>query len=272
MSLVGKRHRLGRLINRGTGRTVIAALDHGLQHGPGLRGIGRFRETLARIMEGGPDAVVLNPGAVKSVFADYEGSAGLLVKLTAFTPFHPHFDAPIGSVEEAVRLGADGVSVGFLFGSGYPQQRDLMENLGAAAEGCLEWGIPLFVHAYPRGEGVPEGEWYRADRVGYAARAAAEIGADVVKTSYTGSPATFREVVLSCPVPVVQAGGPRAEGDREFLESVKGSIEAGALGVAVGRNVFMHDHPDAMVRAAKAVVHQGLGVDEALREIPETSK
>ena len=96
MSLVAKRHRLGRLVNRGTGRTVIVALDHGLQHGPGLRGIGRFRETFARIMEGEPDAVVLNPGAVKSVFADYEGSAGLLVKLTASRPSIPTLTPPSG--------------------------------------------------------------------------------------------------------------------------------------------------------------------------------
>ena len=105
MSIVAKEHRLGRLLNRKTDRIVIAALDHGLQHGPGLKGIDRIKEAFPRVMEGEPDAVLLNPGLVKSVFRGFEGSVGLIVKLTAFTPYHPDFDAAIGSVREALRLG-----------------------------------------------------------------------------------------------------------------------------------------------------------------------
>jgi len=267
LSIVAKEHRLGRLLNQKTGRIVIAALDHGLQHGPGLPGIDRIKQTLPRIIEGQPDAVLLNPGLVKSVFRGFEGTVGLIVKLTAFTPYHADFDAPIGSVREALKLGADAVSVGFLFGSGYEKQAALLRNLGAVAEECLEWGLPLFVHAYPRGEQIPKEQQYNVDRVKYAARAAAEVGADIVKTSYTGSPESFREVVEACPVPVVQAGGPKADGDEDFLRTVEDAVKAGAIGVAVGRNVFMHHKPEAMLRAARAIVHQERTVEEALREL-----
>jgi len=267
LSEVAKKHRVGRLINRGTGRIFIAALDHGLQHGPHLKGIGRIRDTLNKIMKGEPDAVILNPGNVKSVFPYFAGNVGLIVKLTAFTPFNPHFDAPIGSVEEAVKLGADAVSVGFLFGNKYERQVELSRSTALFVEECLEWGIPLFIHAYPRGEEIPKGEWYKAERVMYASRAAAELGADYIKTSYTGDLESFRNVVQVCPVPVIQAGGSKVESDLKFLRMVEDSIEAGAIGVAVGRNLFSHERPDAMAKAIKMVVHEGLPAEEAAKEI-----
>ena len=267
MSEVAKKHRLGRLINKRTGRIFIAALDHGLQHGPHLKGIDKIKDTLNKIMEGEPDAVILNPGNVKSIFPDFAGNIGLIVKLTAFTPFNPHFDAPIGSVEEAVKLGADAVSIGFLFGNSDERQITLLGSTGVFVEECLEWGVPLFIHAYPRGEEIPKNEWYTAERVKYAARAAAELGADYIKTSYTGDIESFRSVVETCPVPIIQAGGPKVDDDLKFLRMIEDSIKAGAIGVAVGRNLFSHEHPDAMAKAIRMVIHEDVSAEEAAKEI-----
>ena len=97
-----------------------------------------------------------------------------------------------------------------------------------------------------------------------AARVGNEMGADLVKVSYTGSPETFREVVAGCAVPVVIAGGPKMNSDKDILEMVKGSIDAGGAGVSIGRNVFQHKDPTAMIRAISAIVNEGAGVDEAL--------
>ena len=267
MSEVAKKHRLGRLINKRTGRIFIAALDHGLQHGPHLKGIDKIKDTLNKIMEGEPDAVILNPGNVKSIFPDFAGNIGLIVKLTAFTPFNPHFDAPIGSVEEAVKLGADAVSIGFLFGNSDERQITLLGSTGVFVEECLEWGVPLFIHAYPRGEEIPKNEWYTAERVKYAARAAAELGADYIKTSYTGDIESFRSVVETCPVPIIQAGGPKVDDDLKFLRMIEDSIKAGAIGVAVGRNLFSHERPDAMAKAIRMVIHEDVSAEEAAKEI-----
>ena len=98
-----------------------------------------------------------------------------------------------------------------------------------------------------------------------AARIGAELGADIVKTNYTGSPETFREVVDGCPVPVVIAGGPRMDSPRDVLEMLHDSISVGAAGASIGRNVFQAPDPTAMVRAMCEVVHGEVGVDEALK-------
>ena len=191
----------------------------------------------------------------------------MIVKLTAFTPFNPHFDAPIGSVEEAVKLGADAVSIGFLFGNSDERQITLLGSTGVFVEECLEWGVPLFIHAYPRGEEIPKNEWYTAERVKYAARAAAELGADYIKTSYTGDIESFRSVVETCPVPIIQAGGPKVDDDLKFLRMIEDSIKAGAIGVAVGRNLFSHERPDAMAKAIRMVIHENVSAEEAAKEI-----
>jgi len=87
---------------------------------------------------------------------------------------------------------------------------------------------------------------------------------DIVKVSYTGSVESFREVVVGCPVPVVIAGGPKMSSDRDILEMVKGSIEAGGAGVSIGRNIFQHREPSRMVGAISLIVHENAGVEEAL--------
>jgi class I fructose-bisphosphate aldolase len=90
------------------------------------------------------------------------------------------------------------------------------------------------------------------------------MGADIVKVSYTGSAESFREVVAGCSVPVVIAGGPKMDSDRDILEMVKGSIDAGGAGASIGRNVFQHHDPRRMVAAICAIVHESKSVDEAL--------
>ena len=99
----------------------------------------------------------------------------------------------------------------------------------------------------------------------HAARVGNEMGADLVKVSYTGSVETFKEVVLGCAVPVVIAGGPKMNSDREILEMVKGSIDAGGAGISIGRNVFQHRDPKRMVMAMSAIVHENSDVEEALK-------
>ncbi len=112
----------------------------------------------------------------------------------------------------------------------------MLQGLGYVAGKCDEWGIPLLAMMYPRGKKVRSE--YDVDVVKHAARIGAELGADIVKTNYTGSPETFKEVVEGCPVPVIIAGGPKMDSEKELLEMIEGSLEAGGKGVAIGRNVF----------------------------------
>jgi len=103
--------------------------------------------------------------------------------------------------------------------------------------------------------------------VAHAARLGAELGADIVKTSYTGDIDSFRDVIKGCPAPVVVAGGPKTNTDEEFLQMIKDAMEAGAAGVAVGRNIFQHDDVVGITRAVCKIVHENADVEEALKEI-----
>src|SRR5690606_34775819 len=123
----------------------------------------------------------------------------------------PNHKVLVTSVEKALKLGADAVSVHVNVGS--EREPEMLIKLGTVAEICDDWGMPLIAMMYPRGEKIKDE--HDPEVVKLAARAGAELGADIIKTNYTGDPETFREVVKGCPVPVVIAGGPKIETEEE---------------------------------------------------------
>ncbi|MDM7933952.1 MAG: 2-amino-3,7-dideoxy-D-threo-hept-6-ulosonate synthase, partial [Methanothrix sp.] len=163
-------------------------------------------------------------------------------------------------VEECLKMGADAVSVHINIGS--ETESDQLSILGCVSERCNFWGMPLVAMMYPRGKGITNPN--EVEVVAHAARVGAELGADIIKTNYTGDPDTFRHVVEGCPVPVVIAGGPKTETDMELLQMIEGAMEAGARGVAIGRNVFQHEDPVKMTMAIAAIVNKGQRAEEAI--------
>jgi class I fructose-bisphosphate aldolase len=139
----------------------------------------------------------------------------------------------------------------------------MLKDFGRVSYEARNWGIPLLAMVYPRGEKIEDE--YDVSVVKHAARLGCEMGADLVKVSYTGSIESFREVVEGCTVPVVIAGGARMDSDEGILEMVKGSIEAGGAGVSIGRNVFQHDEPTRMVRAMAHIVFENGSVADAMK-------
>ena len=261
MTEVGKRIRLERIMNRDTGKTVIIPMDHGLTVGP-INGIKDMRSAVNRVAEGGANAVLLHKGIIRAGYRGYGKDIGLIMHLSGSTALGPDPDDKVlvADVVEAIKLGADAVSVHINVGSkNEPQQ---LRVLGEVAEICDEWSMPLLGMIYPRGEKIKD--QYDVDVVKHAARIGAELGADIVKTNFTGSEGTFREVVEGCPVPVVMAGGPKTKTDEEFCEMVRSAIRAGSAGAATGRNVFQHKSPANMVRVLCGIVHEGLDVKAAL--------
>ncbi|MBW1806214.1 MAG: class I fructose-bisphosphate aldolase family protein [Deltaproteobacteria bacterium] len=257
----GKEIRLERIINRNTGRAVIVPMDHGLSSGP-ILGISNMRDAMSQVAVGGANAVVVHKGVVTRGHRKSGPDMGLIVHLSGSTSLSPEPNAKtlVCSVEEAIKLGADGVSVHVNIGNGH--EREMLSDLGNVARVASEWGMPLLAMIYPRGGKIKDE--YSVEAVKHAARLGAELGADVVKVSYTGSPDTFHEVVDGCHVPVIIAGGPKMDSDRETLEMVKGAIEAGASGTSIGRNVFQHQNPTRIVEALCMIVHKDASVDEAL--------
>jgi predicted phospho-2-dehydro-3-deoxyheptonate aldolase len=240
--------RMARLTNA-SGHIVMVPLDHGVSSGP-IQGIVDPAAALAALAPAGATCVTVHKG-LASVAARHAGQLGVLLHLSASTDVapDPHDKRLVGSVEEALRLGCDGVSIHINVGSA--TEANQLEDAGRIGTACNEWGMPLVAMMYPRGPKVKDP--HDAGLVAHAARLGAELGADAVKVPYTGSEATFRTVVAGCPVPVLVAGGPRAKSWEAFLADLKAARRAGAMGVSVGRNVFQDPQPAKAMAAVARV-------------------
>lgn len=264
--MIGKEIRLERIIDRSTGRALIVPMDHGVSSGP-ILGITNMKDAMAQVADGGANAVVVHKGVVARGHRKSGPDMGLIVHLSASTSLSPEPNAKtlVCTVEEAIKLGADAVSVHVNIGDDH--EKEMLTDLGNVARTASEWGMPLLAMIYPRGARIKDE--YDPNAVKHAARLGAELGADVVKVSYTGNPESFRQVVEGCHIPVVIAGGPKMGSDRAILEMVKGAIDTGAAGISIGRNVFQHSNPTRMVAALSMIVHKNATVDQTLSYLNE---
>lgn len=260
--MIGKRIRMERIVDRKTNRTIIAPMDHGVSIGP-VKGIANMSETIESISRGGANAILMHKGIVEQGHRGYGKDIGLIVHLSASTSLSPdpNNKVLVTSIEKAIQLGADAVSIHLNIGS--EKEADMLMKLGEIAETCSQWGIPLLAMMYPRGQKIKNE--HDVELVKHAARVGSELGVDIVKTNYTGDPDSFREVVDGALVPVVIAGGQKVETDRELLEMVRDSLEVGGAGVAFGRNLFQAKSPGKITKAISEVVHNDMGVEEALK-------
>ncbi len=250
--MIGKKIRLQRIINRNTNRIIVVPLDHGVTIGP-VNGLIDLAGTVDKIARGGANAILQHKGIVATGFRDRGKDIGLIIHLSASTVLAPDSNAKtlVCTVEEAMKMGADAVSIHVNIGAN--TEAEMLANFGEVSRACLEWQMPLLAMMYTRGEKIKDE--YNGEVVKHAARVGAELGADIVKVNYTGSPETFREVVEGCPVPVVIAGGEKMESDEEILAMVEGAVSAGGAGVSIGRNIFQHRDPEEIVAKISRIVH-----------------
>ncbi|WP_247729416.1 2-amino-3,7-dideoxy-D-threo-hept-6-ulosonate synthase [Halovivax limisalsi] len=256
---IGRDARLDRL--RTDDRYLIVPMDHGITLGA-VRGLADIESTVDAVTRGGADAVLTQKGLAPRVHPNRNG-AGYVVHCNASTVLGPDSNDKrrTCSVEEAVRAGADAVSFHLNVGSNHePDQLTQLAELTGDAD---RLGIPVLAMAYARG---PDLEGDEPDALGHAVRLAEEVGADVVKTGYSGDPESFESVIDDTALPVVIAGGSRGD-DRETLEMVRGAMDAGAAGVSMGRSIFQHDDPGAITRAVSAVVHKNVEIDTSLEKV-----
>jgi DhnA family fructose-bisphosphate aldolase class Ia len=272
----GKTIRLGRILNPTNQRAAVVAFDHGVHLGaiPGIQKPGEMLETLT---EAGADAFLVGPGTARmyaSVFAG-RGAPGLILRLDWTNRWRsPELLGSeegrgrlIGSVEDAARLGADAVLVYMFVGYQDPDaEARQVEDVARVAQDCEQLGVGCIIEPMARGQRVGE-DIYRADYIAAFARMACELGADILKTDYSGDAASFQQVVAATFRPILIAGGPKTETVREALEMVSGALKAGARGMFIGRNVFQAPDPGQMMRTLRRMIHDGLGVDGALMEL-----
>jgi predicted phospho-2-dehydro-3-deoxyheptonate aldolase len=258
--MIGKMIRMERIIDRNSGKTVIIPMDHGVTVGP-IEGLADMRTTISKVVAGGANAILMHKGMVRAGHRGTGRDVGLIIHLSGGTSLSPDPNAKelVCTVEEAIKLGADAVSVHINLGA--ETDRAMLRQLGQVSERCLEWQMPLVAMMYTRGPKIKDE--FDIKNVKHAARVGAELGADIVKVPYTGAVDSFTEVVEGCTVPVVIAGGPKMGSDEDIFRMVEGALKANAAGLSIGRNAFQHKTPDKMVAALSRMVHHGADVEEA---------
>jgi 2-amino-4,5-dihydroxy-6-oxo-7-(phosphonooxy)heptanoate synthase len=245
----GRRRRLGRLYRHDRSRLLVVPLDHAITAGPIAADLD---DLVGRLAAGGADAVVLHKGALRRVAAHRFRDLALVLHLSASTALAPDPDAkfPVATVEEALRLGADAVSVHVNLGAATEDRQ--IAHLAAVAGDCDRWGVPLLAMMYVRGPAIAD---QRAPGVvAHAVAVATELGADLVKTALPGDEAAVARIAAGCPVPLLAAGGAAGRPDA-VLSALAGSLRAGAGGVAAGRLIFTSPDPDAAIHRLATLVH-----------------
>jgi fructose-bisphosphate aldolase/2-amino-3,7-dideoxy-D-threo-hept-6-ulosonate synthase len=248
--LYGKTIRLRRLFPDPAHRLFSVPLDHAVSMGP-IDGLEELAPLARELEDGGVDLLIVTKGAVRELAPVLDPGVRLGIHVSASTSLGPSANRKVlvASATEAVSLGADLLSVQVNFG--IPEEPDMLTDLGVAADQCRQLGLPLLCMAYVKKEGGGSPEELR-----HAARAAADLGADIVKTSYPGSLDEFLRLCRTTPVPLLIGGGVRAEPEPAFLRLVEESVQAGGAGICIGRNLFQRRTVGPLARRIAAILHR----------------
>lgn len=251
--MTGCKRRLQRLMDPTSGKTVLLPMDHGASEGmlAGLEDTGTF---LRSVRTAPINGVVLHKGMTRAFGPDLSPNTNLIVHLSAGTKHGlPAYNkALVCSVQEAIRLGADCLSVHINIGNDLEDR--MLSDLGAVTDEAHQLGMPVLAMIYARGGQIVN----ELDPVliNHSIRIGAELDADMIKVPYSGDPESFSRAVSGCPVPVVIGGGPQKDSFEELLDQVREALNTGIAGVSIGRNVFQHPEPLQAIEAIAALVHE----------------
>ncbi len=265
---IGSAIRLGRVVDSRDGRSLIGTFAHGLLRGPIVgEGPARSLGQMARqVAEVGLDALMMSPGMLRASAPEFAGKngPGLIVCLEWNNAFRegPASDlevegrsAILGSVEDALSFGADGViSYMFIGWSDREAEARHVEHNAALTLECERLGVVRVIETMIRGRGISRAEEIRADYVATAARMASEVGCDLVKVEWPGSAESLAKVVEACPTPILVAGG-ELSSSAAVLDMAKGALDGGASGLVIGRNIVQSTERIGLVRDLSLLVH-----------------
>jgi fructose-bisphosphate aldolase, class I len=251
------------IFNKQDGKSVIIAMDHAAIAGP-IQGIVKPQEIVRSCVEAQVDGILTNKGFVDASRDEWDRCTSLVLRLTGgFTVLAGGFEEEmIIDPETAVAYGASCAAITVKFG--HVREGHFIKQASLAIDQCHRLGLPVMLEAMAKG--TKKGEKFAAndpDAIRMVARMGAEIGADLVKTYYTGSAESFAKVVEGCPVPIVILGGAKTDSIRGVFQDIYDSLLAGGKGIAVGRNIWEHGNVAKMLQAVNGLVHGGWSVDEA---------
>ncbi|MFA5033454.1 MAG: 3-hydroxy-5-phosphonooxypentane-2,4-dione thiolase [bacterium] len=248
----GLSNRINRIFNKETGRTVMLAVDHGYFLGP-ISGLETPSKTVTPLIEYA-DSLMLTRGILRTSVKP-DNNIPIVLRVSGGTSILDEDLSNEGittSIKEAVRLNASAVALSIFVGA--PNEKETLLNLAKLVDEAEEYGIAVLA-VTAVGKNMVRDVRYLA----LACRIAAEIGAHIVKTYYCEE---FEKVIESCPVPIVIAGGKKLP-EEEAFKLAYNAIQKGAKGVDMGRNIFQSEYPVAAMKTIKAIVHNGIGLEEA---------
>ena len=244
------------------GKALIVAMDHPAVFGM-MEGLEKSGEVICKIRAGGADAILTTYGVVTR-FAEEIGDMGIVLRVdgggSMLAPEHGPMQL-IYNVYDALRVGADAVGCMGMPGSKY--ESETLPYLSDLIAQCAEWNVPVMAEMLPGGFENPAEMW-TPENIGHACRIGAELGVDFIKTTYSGDAESFRAICERVYVPIVVLGGSKSKDPRDLLNSIHEAMQAGASGVAVGRNIWRYPEPDRMTAAIAAIIHEDATVDAAL--------
>ena len=250
----GLKNRMNRIIRPGDGRTVMLAVDHGYFMGP-TSGLDDFRKTINPLLPYA-DTVMVTRGALRN-FIPPECDTPIVLRVSGGTSILSKEllrEGSIVNMEDALRLNVAGVAFSILVGADF--ERDTLLEFTRWCDECQRYGIPM-IAVTAVGKEMARDEKYMS----LASRIAAELGAHIVKTYFVDG---FERLVEKVPVPVVIAGGKKLP-ELDALKMTAQALNAGAVGVDMGRNIFQAEDPISMIKAVRAVVHEKHTPDEAFK-------
>jgi class I fructose-bisphosphate aldolase/fructose-bisphosphate aldolase/2-amino-3,7-dideoxy-D-threo-hept-6-ulosonate synthase len=261
MAMLGKAVRMSRLIDQTSNKMMAITVDHSISRGI-LQGLIPIQDTIDKIVAGGPDAITMTKGIAELCWPKHAGKVSLLLKCSSYSPVQSTYDTSFGDVEEGIRMGADAVSVGAMMLGDFQAQQ--IQEIGRFSKECMSFGMPLIGHIYPKGESVKPEDRTKWENIAYCCRTGAELGVDIIKTTYTGDPKTMEKVVAACPARVVIQGGDVGKTVQDYMQMTREALDVGVGGVTFGRFVWEYKNVTALVKALRSIIHENTPVKQAL--------
>ena len=260
---IGKLIRLNRLFSHPSGRFCSAAVDHFIGYDQGLPvGLQKIQSTLAAIVSGKPDAVTMHKGISLSAWAPHAGRIPMILQSMIARVDDSACEA-LATPEDAVRLGADAFAVAiFVRGSSEAEHLRIVAEFVRQA---VQFEMPVICHVYPRDFSNGPKVSYQPEDIAWAVRCAVETGVDVVKVPYCGDVQAYAQIAADSSVPIVAAGGPKADTLESALDMMADVVRSGARGATIGRNIWGFPNITGAVQAFKAVIHDMKTPQEALK-------
>ncbi|MGB4405553.1 MAG: hypothetical protein WBI82_01675 [Sphaerochaeta sp.] len=255
------------IFNKQDGRTVIIALDHGSIAGP-MPGITNPSSIVKACVDAKVDGILTTKGIVDASLGEWDRQTSLVLRLTGgFTTLGGRFEEEmIVEPETAIAYGSSCAAITVKFG--HEREGYFIRQASLAIDRCHRLGLPVMLEALAKGTiGGKEFAPHESEAIRMVARMGAEIGADLIKTYYTGSVESFARVVEGCPVPIVILGGSKNDSVRVVFQAIYDSLQAGGSGIAMGRNIWSFGNVEAMINAVNGLVHGHWGVDKALAKV-----